>query len=278
MAEPRTQHDYGVRAIAAARRVLIDLGQVLGSYFDDSIIVVGGWVPDLLLAGADEPHIGSMDIDLALDAEKLGDGRYAEIVKSLLATGRYSKTESAFKLRAQVDLDDGGPVLFVDVDFLKAPERRRSRKSRRLLEDFRPLDADGCSAAFREPTCLKLEGRTISGADNSVRVLVAALEDFILMKSYALAKRDKPKDAYDLCYCLANAPDGMVPLASSWRRRRDDPLVRDAIGFLREKFASVEAYGPQQVVIFYDVVGEEERELHARRAFELVARFLSLVG
>ena len=47
--EPRTQHDYGQRQIEAARRVLIDLGQVLGSWFADSIVVVGGWVPELLL-------------------------------------------------------------------------------------------------------------------------------------------------------------------------------------------------------------------------------------
>ena len=56
--EPRTQHDYGARDVEAARRVLVDLGQVLGTWFKDSIVVIGGWVPDLLLPDADEPHIG----------------------------------------------------------------------------------------------------------------------------------------------------------------------------------------------------------------------------
>jgi hypothetical protein len=55
--EPRTQHEYGAREIDAARRVLVDLGQVLGSWFSDSIVVVGGWVPDLLLPEADEPAV-----------------------------------------------------------------------------------------------------------------------------------------------------------------------------------------------------------------------------
>lgn len=86
--EPRTQADYGGRATAAARRVLVDLGQVLGSYFKESIVVVGGWVPELLLRDAEEPHIGSVDVDLALDADRLRQGRYAEMVKSLLDTGR----------------------------------------------------------------------------------------------------------------------------------------------------------------------------------------------
>jgi len=57
--EPRTQHDYGQRDIEAAKRVLIDLGQVLGSWFADSIVVVGGWVPDLLLPNSEEPHVGA---------------------------------------------------------------------------------------------------------------------------------------------------------------------------------------------------------------------------
>lgn len=84
--EPRVHHEYEARQVAAARRVLIDLGQVLGSWFKDSIVVVGGWVPDLLMPQVDEPHIGSIDVDLALDADKLGDGRYAEVVKSLTDT------------------------------------------------------------------------------------------------------------------------------------------------------------------------------------------------
>ncbi|MBZ0172925.1 MAG: hypothetical protein K8E66_11130, partial [Phycisphaerales bacterium] len=100
MTEPRTRDDYGRRQIEAARLTLVDLGQVLGTFFRDSIVVVGGWVPDLLLPGATEPHVGSIDVDLALDADKLREGRYAEVVKSLLSTGRYERVAEHFKLRA----------------------------------------------------------------------------------------------------------------------------------------------------------------------------------
>lgn len=48
----------------AARRVLVDVGQVLAS-FVDCLVVVGGWTPDLLLPDADERHVGSIDVDLA---------------------------------------------------------------------------------------------------------------------------------------------------------------------------------------------------------------------
>lgn len=75
--EPRSEADYSPRQTEAARRVLVDIGQVLAS-FADCLVVVGGWTPDLLLPDADEPHVGSIDVDLALDAAKLNDGRYAE--------------------------------------------------------------------------------------------------------------------------------------------------------------------------------------------------------
>src|SRR6266436_2260246 len=88
--EPRQRTDYSDRQIEAARRVLVDLGQVLAR-FEDCLVVVGGWVPDLLLTTADEPHIGSIDVDLALDASKLNDGRYADIIKLLLDTNRYRR-------------------------------------------------------------------------------------------------------------------------------------------------------------------------------------------
>ncbi len=86
--EPRNESDYSQRQTIAARRVLVDVGQVLAS-FVDCLVVVGGWTPDLLLPDADEPHVGSIDVDLALDAAKLNDGRYAELVKLLLDTKRY---------------------------------------------------------------------------------------------------------------------------------------------------------------------------------------------
>lgn len=275
---PRTQDDYGEEPVEAARRVLIDIGQVLGSWFEDSLVLVGGWVPGLLLTDVDEPHVGSIDVDLALDADRLQDGRYAEIVKALLATRRYVQSEQPFRLSARVDLGTGRAPVEVHVDFLKPLQRRRGRKRQRLLPDFRPLDADGCAAAFVHPQQVRLTGRTVSGAENSVRLMVASIEAFLVMKAYALAKRDKPKDAYDICYCLEHASVGIAGLAARWRENRQQRHIGEAIGHLRDKFASVASFGPQQVVAFHAAQSPELRAMQARRAFELVTRFLGLVG
>ena len=59
--EPRQRDDYNERQVEAAHRVLVDTGQVLTD-FRDCLVVVGGWVPDLLLPDAEERHVGSIDV------------------------------------------------------------------------------------------------------------------------------------------------------------------------------------------------------------------------
>ncbi|MCK4728082.1 MAG: hypothetical protein KAT27_04090, partial [Desulfobacterales bacterium] len=61
-----TQRDYTEELVRAARSVLVELVHLLGEYWKN-IVLVGGWVPDLLLTRKESPHIGSIDVDLALN-------------------------------------------------------------------------------------------------------------------------------------------------------------------------------------------------------------------
>ena len=58
--------DYTEGAVEAAKTVLIELTHLLSEYRDD-IVLVGGWIPPLLLTDATETHVGSIDVDLALN-------------------------------------------------------------------------------------------------------------------------------------------------------------------------------------------------------------------
>lgn len=182
--EPRFQSEYGSRQTDAAHRVLIDLAQVLAP-FQDCLVLIGGWVPYLLLPDAQEPHVGSIDVDLALDAEKLYDGRYAELLKVLLATRRYRPGVKPFQLITDVDLGDGDKPVQVEVEFLAPKEARLEKNKPKLLQGFRVLQADACSTAFREPVQVVLDGRDIRGTKNKVSLLVASLADFLVMKAHA---------------------------------------------------------------------------------------------
>lgn len=275
--EPRCQGDYSDRQVEAAHRVLIDVGQILNS-FRDAIVVVGGWVPDLLLPDSDPEHIGSIDIDLALDAAKLSDGRYADLLKLLLDTRRYKPGNKPFQLITNVDLEDGEVPIEVEVEFLAPSDVKLEKNHPKLIADFRVLQFSACAAAFQAPVDIEIEGLMISGAKNRVHMRVASLSDSVIMKAHAIGGRNKPKDVYDLCYCLDDYPGGIPALADDWRSRMKDPLVTTAIRILQEKFKSPDHYGPQQLVEFHNSANVEERAVHARRAYELVQKLLSLVS
>ena len=274
--EPRNEADYSERQTAAARRVLVDVGQALAS-FVDCLVVVGGWTPDLLLPDAEEQHVGSIDVDLALDAAKLKDGRYAQLIKLLLDTKRYRAGEKDFQLVVDVDLKDGEKPLQVEVEFLAPKEVKLKKNKPKLLADFRVLQVEACSEAFHNPVELKIPGQNVRGATNTVTLRVASLADFLVMKAHAIGGRDKPKDTYDFCYCLEHFPAGMNKLAESWKNRAGEKNIVKAIEILREKFATVGAFGPQQLVEFHSAPDSETQAMHARRAYELVHRFLSLL-
>lgn len=274
--EPRHQEDYAPRQVEAAKRVLIDVGQILAS-FADCLVVVGGWAPDLLLTEAAEAHTGSIDVDLALDVERLGDGRYASLLKLLLDTQRYRKGVNPFQLITDVDLKDGEKAIQVELDFL-APESAQLEKNHpKLIEDFRILKVDGSEVAFQNPVNLTIPGRNVVGAKNSVQLRVVSLPDFIIMKAHALRGREKPKDAYDICYCLENYPGGLEALASNWKSRLGEKAVTTAVAILGEKFEGVDFLGPALYVEFYSSTDTEEQAMQARRAYELVHRLLSLL-
>ena len=94
-------------------------------------------VPDLLLEQADEPHVGSIDVDLALDAKKLADGRSADLLKPLLDSGRHKAGTKPFQPVVEVDLKDAAQPVEVEVNFL-APKEVNPKKNRpKLLEGFR---------------------------------------------------------------------------------------------------------------------------------------------
>ncbi len=271
--EPRQKDEYGERQVDAARRVLIDLGQVLASFMD-CIAIVGGWTPDLLIPDGDVEHTGSIDVDIALDAEKLGDGRYAELINSLINTKRFRQSPKQFQLIADVDLGDGQGLVQVEVDFLAPKEMVLEKNNPKLTEGFRVLQADACIVAFHEPVDLKIHGKNLRGADNSVRLRIVSLPDFLVMKAYAINLRDKPKDTYDFCYCLEYYPDGIAPLAAAWKARFAETEIVQSIAILREKFASVNSFGPQQLVEYNAALDTDAKERDARKAYELVQKFL----
>ena len=71
-----------IETTTAVKTVLVEIGQILGS-FRGKFTVVGGAVPWLLLGDTKMTHVGTIDVDISLDAEALRNGQYASLIEEL---------------------------------------------------------------------------------------------------------------------------------------------------------------------------------------------------
>lgn len=135
-----------------------------------------------------------------------------------------------------VDLGDAEQPVRVEVEFLASDDVEMRKNHPKLVEGFRVLRFPAFAAAFTSPVSIDFSGPMISGAANTVHLRVASLPDFLIMKAHALGRRDKPKDVYDLCYCLDEFPDAIEAVAVDWRARQGELLIAGAGAILQEKF------------------------------------------
>lgn len=145
--EPQSAKDYGDRVTAAVKSVLVEIGQILGA-FKGKFVVIGGAVPWLLLENDDMPHVGTVDVDLGLDAEALAEGEYAKLVEALQAHGyRQRDGLRRFQLARTIQPADGGPVIEIIVDFLMPRDAEIVRNRPPLIGNFAVQRADGADLA-----------------------------------------------------------------------------------------------------------------------------------
>ena len=156
--EPQHANHYDHRTTMAVKKVLIEIGQILGSFIG-KFAVIGGAVPWLLFDNAEMEHVGTMDIDLSLDAEALGGGEYAMLVDSLIKQGYLQRRElRKFQLVRQIDAGDGGAQIDVILDFLMPRDAYIVKNEPQLVEHFAVQRADGTDLALRFSQLVEIEG------------------------------------------------------------------------------------------------------------------------
>ena len=108
-----TQRDYTSEAVNAARSVLIELVHLLGEYWKN-IVLIGGWVPEILLSRKENPHVGSIDVDMALNHLRLKEEGYKSIQNLLLGRG-YEQGKQPFIFHRKVVVEGKGVNVQVDL-------------------------------------------------------------------------------------------------------------------------------------------------------------------
>jgi hypothetical protein len=270
-----SRKDYDKIAVDAAHSVLLELARILGEY-RDSIAVVGGWVPSLVIENAKEKHIGSIDVDIAVDHRTIDEPGYRTIRQLLIGHG-YTEGDQPFIFFR--DVCTGGTVVQVEVDLLGGEYAGTGKGHRtQKVQDIRARKARGCELAFEIQRRITVQGSLPGGAKDSASIRVAGIVSFFAMKGMALHDRMKEKDAWDIYYCLKNYPGGMEKLVDEFRPHRSNALVKEGLRKIAAKFASMGHFGPVAVAAFQEVTDEEEKAFVQRDAYERTTAFLSALG
>jgi hypothetical protein len=279
--DPQSAADYDDRTTAAVKSALLEIGQILGS-FQGKFAVIGGAVPWLLLNAEDMPHVGTLDVDLSLDAEALGDGEYVTLVEALMSHGYHQHVDRRrFQLVRQVPAPDRGPPIDVIVDFLMPRDAQIVKNIPPRISEFAVQRADGAELALHFYKLVAIEGTLPGGGKNRVEIAVASIPALLAMKGFAIRNRLKQKDAYDIYYCVRNYLGGPEALAADCKALLAHDNALKGYRAIAEKFGDADGFGPTSVRKFVkdtDVLEGRTPDQWQTDAFGQVRAWLDALG
>lgn len=269
--------DYPKRELEACHRVLMELVNLLHE-FSDHIALVGGWVPFYIARSEGNPHVGSLDVDVAFDFQNISAETYETVLAILKDNGYYQSNpvRKPFQWWKNIKVDDG-PAIPVEVDLL-APEYggRSKRHENQFVQDTKARKTRGCDLVFSRSEEVILEGTLPNGARDTARCKVAGVVPFLVMKGMALG-RGKPKDAYDIEYVIRNYPGGVAAIIELFKRDVSNQLVQEGLGRIRAKFETITHAGPQDIVDFLSIRTEDQL-VRRQEAFQVVNELLDALN
>ena len=264
--------DYSEGQKQAAYTVLGEIANLLNEFTDD-IRIIGGWVPSLIYP--DSEHIGSIDVDVLLNQEKLRKAeKYLTIKRILMKNGyRRHPGKQFFTFVKTVVIDD--VEYDVDVDFLSGKYGGDGGTASKHVDGIKTLPATGGNFAFEFPPYdIKINYRRPDGAMDTGHIQVISVIPYLVMKAAALG-RGKPKDAYDIYYTVNHYEGVVMALAEAFLPYKDKTLIKEMAQRLDEKFSDYTYAGPIDIVNFLSVPDGEERMRIQQDAYQKIHYLVS---
>jgi len=277
----RLSDKYEERTVSASISALLELQLSLKSY-RDSLVLVGGWEPFCLLKeyGKDEfQHIGSIDIDLAVDPSLISQEEYATIIELIEERGytqRIGKTGEPILFSYTKDMTSpvNGKLYVTQVDFLTSEMNKTKHRHRKVQGDLPARITKGCDLAFDHNRDVEIVGTLPDGAKTHGRIKVIDLAGCIGMKGNVLGERYKEKDAYDIFTVVGYCLGGVEEVADQVRPHMDAPSMRNGLENIADKFRSERAEGPTWTAMFLEPTSYKMRERAQAEVFITMQRFL----
>ena len=282
----RLSDEYSDSVTAASKSAMLELFTSLKTY-SDALVLVGGWVPYFLLERDQGPrwefkHVGSIDIDLAVDPEFIGAREYASIVEILGRREYVPRKDRAgnivpFSFEKSVPSPLDGKEHTISVDFLTSePEKlmRRKHRHRKVQPDLPARTMRGCPLAFRYNIEHELSGVLPKDGETTVVFKMASLPAIIGMKGLSIGGGYREKDAYDIVALVGFYKNGPKDVAKEVSKHLGDPLLAEGIEGIKTRFKDIKAEGPAWVGLFRAPYDEKQRKKFIAEAYVLVKEFL----
>lgn len=274
---PRFAGDFEPALTTASLSALIELARTLRHY-SDALVLVGGWVPYLLLAehrreGDEFAHVGSIDIDLVVDPGGIGEDEYRTMVELIRDVGWRAVAGKRFSYERTVPCQDG-TTRDIQVDFLTIPPERTGRvhRHRPIQPDLQARTMHGAELATIHRAQRRICGTLPGGAETEVEVLMLDVVGCLGTKGIALGERFKHKDAYDIVSVMDNFDGGVHEVSNQVRPFKTEPLIAESLGVISEKFRGERSEGPRWYAEFLG--GDHEaQQIASQRAYQLVTEF-----
>jgi len=276
----------GGEMVRASMSVYLELMTILGAY-RDALVLVGGWVPYFILErygqeDTDFQHVGSIDIDIAVDHRRVSPDQYAPIVDRLERHGYRQRLNRLgqpipFSFERMVVLE-GEREVDIAVDFLAGEYEGTGESHRHQLvqNDLLARKARGCDVVFDYCFDYELSGVLPDGAENTVQVKIADVVGCLTMKGITLGERYHEKDAYDIYSVIAHYRGGPGEVALVVRPHLNNALVREGADKIAETFQSIRSMGPVGVGRFLASDSAEQQRITAD-AFVTVGEFIKVL-
>ncbi|MBU4190133.1 MAG: hypothetical protein KJ886_03945, partial [Candidatus Thermoplasmatota archaeon] len=261
--------EYLSAVVEASKSVLVELVTTLKSY-SDALVLVGGWVPYFLLQKYQRKnnpfrHVGSIDIDIAVNPKVVDAEKYATIVELINERGYVNKLDRTGKpLLYRFEKKTPSPVdsneYTVVVDFLTSESEIFSGKKHRhrtVQPDLRARMMRGCSIVFEHHTDFELKGILPKNGETIVNLRMADVVGCLGTKGIAFGERYREKDAYDIYAVIANYKKEPKDAASEVKPHLSNILINEGIKNIASRFRSINAEGPSWVANFLHPYSED---------------------
>lgn len=269
---------FAAEEIEACVIVMRELFLYLKPY-RNQIVLIGGWAPFFLLEkykypGEYDQHVGSLDIDVALDAFSIPETDYKTILEILSGRGFYQRKDAlgrdipaSFLKKVALENDK---EIEVRIDFL-APEYGGTSEKRRhqRIQDMLARKGRGIDIVFNHADVIHLSGPISNGAHIELDIKVADATACFVMKGIAIGERTSEKDVYDLYMLARYYKEGPKSVLSELMKLRNHGLMKEALKNIQGHFKDVKSLGPVSIAKFMGITDKDEQDRITRDAFEL---------